>query len=296
MSTLPNLLKQLADQVHPKFEIVIVNDRSSDGTYDYLREQKKHQANLKVVTVEHKPDQMDGKKYALTLGIKAAQYDNLVFTDGDCHVPDKNWLSQLSYFDSEDNIEINLGISLHKKGKGLLGLFIQFESLWTAIQYTCFAILGMPYMGVGRNLGYKKELFLNAKGFNAIMNIVGGDDDLFVNKHASRHNTAIRLGKEALTYTSSKKTWSDFFRQKLRHISVGAHYKWQHKAVLGLLSVSHLLFWGFMIYNLILFQNIMIITVALSIRTLFLYLAFIVANSKIGSTFPVWSLLFLDFI
>lgn len=293
MDNLPELLKQLSVQNHPNYEIIIVNDRSTDGTYDYLMETKKEYSNLKVVTVAHKPDQMDGKKYALTLGIKAAQYDNLVFTDGDCQLANENWLREFSFADGK---QIILGVSLYKQSKGLLGSFIQFESLWTAIQYIGFSLLGMPYMGVGRNLGYKKELFLKSKGFNSIMSIVGGDDDLFVNQHANKGNTISVLGENTLTYTQPKTRWSSYFNQKLRHISVGSHYKTKHKIVLGLVSLSHLLYWALLIYNVVILSNPMLIAAAFILRTLFLYLAFILSSKKIGTAFRLWGLVFLDFV
>ncbi len=296
MKNLPSLLEQLSNQSHTEYEIVIVNDRSTDGTFDFLSEQDKVNDNLKVVTVAHKPEQMDGKKYALTLGIKAAQYQTILLTDADCEMVDEDWLAAMSSNFSQDSVQMNLGVSLHKKSHGLLGTFIQFESLWTSIQYVGFALVGMPYMGVGRNLGYRKDLFLSSKGFNSIMNITGGDDDLFVNKHANRSNTSVQLGASSLTFTSPKNTWREFFLQKLRHINVGSGYKFKHRLVLGLLVISQSLFWASLIYSVIFDPNIYILSGAFLIRTLFLYLTFIIASKKIGNAFHLWGLVFLDFI
>ncbi len=296
LNNLPTLIEHLSKQTHPNFEIVIVNDRSNDGTFDYLAEQCELHHNLKVVTVKHKPDQMDGKKYALTLGIKAAKHEVLVFTDADCEILSDSWLEGMVAQFENATTQITLGVSLYKRSKGLLSSFIQFESLWTAIQYIGFGLLGMPYMGVGRNLAYRKELFLSSKGFNDIISVTGGDDDLFVNKHATRKNTNIKLGKDYLTLSISKNSWKEFLTQKLRHISVGSRYKFRHKFILGLLTLSQLLFWSLLIFNLFLLKDPTVIVTIFLIRTLLLYLTFIIASKKIGTGFNLWGLVFLDFI
>ena len=293
---LPELIQKILAQDHNEFELIIVNDRSSDDTEDFLREIKNSDQRLKVVKVDHKPENMDGKKYAITLGIKAAKYENIILTDADCLPESDQWLSKMSSAFNEKGTEIVLGVSLYKKSSGLLGSFIQFESLWTAIQYVCFARLGMPYMGVGRNLGYKKDLFLKNKGFFGMMDITGGDDDLFVNKYSNSKNTSVIVGQEALVWSNPKTTWSDFIIQKKRHLSVGKKYKGGHKFVLGILSLSQMAFW-FTIIPLLILNPLNIIAISIFlIRTLLQYLTFSSASKNFGVPFTLWGLLFLDFI
>jgi hypothetical protein len=118
------------------------------------------------------------------------------------------------------NTDFVLGFSPYLKSPGLLNAFIRFEALVTGVLYISFALLGNPYMGVGRNLAYRRSRFLEAKGFHNLLNVTGGDDDLYVNQHAGK---AIPLcGAESLTYSLPETTWKNFFRQKIRHLSVAA--------------------------------------------------------------------------
>ena len=107
----------------------------------------------------------------------------------------------------EPGIEIVLGYGAYKKYPGILNKLIRFETFHTALQYFSYALAGKPYMGVGRNLSYRKEAFLRNKGFSAINHIPSGDDDLFINMIATKTNTAIVIDKEAHTLSEPHKTW-----------------------------------------------------------------------------------------
>ena len=296
LNNLQKLIPQLQAQSHPAFEIIIVNDRSSDDTYDYLLELQSLHSNLKMVNVEHKPEQMDGKKYAITLGIKAAKFEHIVLTDADCEITSTGWLAKMSAPFENNSTSLVLGASIYTGGKGFLGAFARFESFYTALQYLGFALAGMPYMGVGRNLAYRKKLFTDNKGFNEYMSVTGGDDDLFVNKHAKAGNCQVVLEEDALTYSHPKKSWRSFFRQKTRHLSVGKRYKFKHKLLLGLLHLSHFTFWAAFVAALILSDNYYIIGAAWVIRTFILYLTFNKAGAKIGVSNVPLTLVLLDFI
>jgi glycosyltransferase involved in cell wall biosynthesis len=236
------LVPLLLSQDYPDFEVIIVEDRCNDGTYDYLLEATKRDNRLKMVRVSHLPAHVSGKKFALTLGIKAATSEWLLFTDADCRPVSNRWMrSMAAYFD--DRTEIVLGYSPYKQSEGYLNSFIRFESMLTGIQFVGWAQLGKPYMGVGRNLAYRKELFLRNKGFNKFLNITGGDDDLFVNSHATGSNTKVALGADTIMPSIPKKTWKEYFYQKLRHLSVGKRYRFSDRVVLGIFSLTWILTW-----------------------------------------------------
>ncbi len=290
------LIPQLLQQQYEEFEIVIVDDRSGDETFDYLKEMSAAHQQLKVVTVSHTPDNMNSKKYALTLGIKAAKFDTILLTDADCAPLSPLWIKSMAGNFSDKQIQFNLGVSVYEKLPGLLNAFIRFEALWTAIQSIGFALLKMPYMGVGRNLAYRKSIFLNNKGFNQHISITGGDDDLLVNSLANTKNTAVQLGADSLVYSTPKTNWPDFFTQKLRHLSVGKHYKFKHRLILGFFALSHLLFWAVAIALAVLQMEPYILLGGLVIRTLAIYVSFIVSCNKFGMRFNHWGLVFLDFI
>ena len=237
---LRTLVPLLMQQDHPNLEVIVVNDRSNDGTYDYMLEQSKVMPRLKVVTVKSLPQHVTGKKYALTLGIKAASNEIVLLTDADCRPVSVRWASAMAS-SFREGTDLVLGVSPYSTRPGFLNAFIRFETLLTAIQYTGMANSNIPYMGVGRNLAYRKNLFLSGKGFSRHMAVVGGDDDLFVNDHATSQNTVVCAEPEAVVISKPKSTFGDFFVQKIRHLSAGKRYRFSHQMILGLLSLSWIL-------------------------------------------------------
>ncbi|HYC86531.1 MAG TPA: glycosyltransferase [Chryseosolibacter sp.] len=237
---LKELVPELLKQDYGTFEVIVVNDRSNDNTYDYLLEATRHDSRLKMVNVKDTPDHVNSKKYALTLGIRAASYEWVLLTDADCRPRSTKWISAMSArFD--DQSKFIIGFSPYQEKPGFLNLFQRFDSLVTAIQYIGFALLRNPYMGVGRNLAYRKSLFLEKKGFNNFLHVTGGDDDLFVNQHANGKNARVEYNVDSLVYSVPKTTWSSFFNQKIRHMSVGKYYKGKHRFLLGVFMLSWML-------------------------------------------------------
>ena len=232
----------ILDQDYPNFELVLINDGSTDTTLKVMERFKENHSNIKIVNVKSIETFWGNKKYALTLGIKASTHNRLLFTDADCKPASNQWISEMSMSFSKDH-QIVLGYGAYAKDKkSFLNKVIRFETLMTAIQYFSYSNIGQPYMGVGRNLAYTKELFFEARGFMDHMNIKSGDDDLFVNQIATAQNTTICLSKESFTESLSKKSYSEWIIQKRRHVSTAKHYKTKHKAMLSLFFVSQFLF------------------------------------------------------
>ncbi|WP_240618572.1 glycosyltransferase [Pedobacter yonginense] len=244
IENLKQYLPTVLNQNYPDFEVVVVNDRSWDGTEEFLEDLEKQHHHLKIVKVLDNDKFIAGKKFAVTMGIKAAKHEWLVFTDADCTPASENWLLDMQQPDDE-NIEIVLGYSPYLKKGGLLNALIRFETFFTAVNYLSFALKGMPYMGVGRNMAYKKSLFFKNKGFAAHMHIPSGDDDLFVNAHANRNNVLVRLNKESHVWSEPNKTWKGYLRQKKRHFGAGKLYKSKHKFILSIQIIFQFLFYAF---------------------------------------------------
>ena len=294
-NNLKELIPLLLKQDHPLFEVIIVEDRCNDGTFDYLLEETKKDSRLKMVRVVQKPDHIQGKKFGLTLGIKAAQYDWVLLTDADCRPFGTEWIKSMSKQFSEE-AQIVLGFSSYERKTGLLNSFIRFETLLTASQYIGFALLGKPYMGVGRNLAYRKSLFLDNKGFNNYLSVTGGDDDLFVNQHATGANTRVVLGNEALVYSTPKNTWKEFYYQKLRHLAVGKHYRFSSKVMLGLFSLTWMGVWLFVLPVLYFAQWTSLLLALVGLRWLLLVSLVHTGSRNLGDPFEAWKTPFLDFI
>jgi glycosyltransferase involved in cell wall biosynthesis len=289
---LRELIPQLLNQKHPEFELIIVNDRSNDGTYDFLLEETKKHARLKMVNVAFKPDHINGKKFALTLGIKAAQYDWVLLTDADCRPVGNEWLHQMAGSFNESNSMV-LGYSPYQPKPGFLNSFVRFETILTAIQYFSFALLGSPYMGVGRNLAYRKNIFLENKGFNNHISVTGGDDDLFVNQHAVGNKTAVQLSAATIMVSQPKETWTAFWQQKIRHLAVGKFYSTKSKLMLAPFTLSWTLFWP-VAFGAMVFQ-FPLVAIAIFVRWVAQMVVVFRFTAKTGERLESWKLPFLDF-
>ena len=234
------LVAKLLLQDYPNFEIVLVNDQSTDNTKFVFKQWENH-PKIKLVNIGEDIKKGLGKKFALTLGIKAAKYDYLLLTDADCYPRDKDWISSMAQHFS--NKTIVLGYGAYEKRKGLLNKLVRFDTFQVAMQYFSYALIGKTYMGVGRNLAYKKSLFFDNKGFATHLHLPSGDDDLFIKEVASASNTAVSFAYSSQTLSVPKNNWKSWIRQKSRHLSTGVYYKNYHKMMLGLWTLSQALFW-----------------------------------------------------
>jgi glycosyltransferase involved in cell wall biosynthesis len=238
------------DQDHPNYEIILINDASSDNSLDIIEAYAKTYTQIKIVDVENNEAFWGNKKYALTLGIKKAKHQHMIFTDADCKPASRSWLRKVaSNFISEK--EIVLGFGSYQYRPGLLNKIIRYETVMTAVQYFSYALAGSPYMGVGRNLGYTQKVFYDNRGFMGHMEIRSGDDDLFVNQAADKTNTAICVDKNSFTISKPKTSWKQWFNQKRRHITTSKHYKFKHKFLLASFYSLNILFWIVAVTSLI---------------------------------------------
>lgn len=234
-----NLQKNLPfflDQDYENFEVLVVNDASSDNSLEILLEFKRKNPNLRIVNLTTKVSL--GKKAALSKGINAANNSILLLSDADCQPASSKWLEHMQAF-IRDRVEIGLGYSPYNREKGILNAAIRFETVNSAINYLSFAFVGMPYMGVGRNLIYREHLFRESGGFEDHMDVTSGDDDLFINTVATSKNTRVILSPEAFVYSEAKSSWRGYYRQKSRHLSTGTRYRPLHQFLLGAISASH---------------------------------------------------------
>ncbi|QXP61377.1 glycosyltransferase [Olleya sp. HaHaR_3_96] len=236
-------LPSILEQDYPDFEVVLINDSSSDDTLTIFEAFKSSHNNIKIVDVKNIEAFWGNKKYALSLGIKAAKYDHLLFTDADCQPLSNQWIKQMSANFSEKGT-IVLGYGAYNKVKNsLLNKLIRFETLLTATQYFSFAKIGIPFMGVGRNLAYHRDEFFKSNGFIKHMQIRSGDDDLFINEAANAKNTTISITPQSFTSSIPKTALKDWIKQKRRHVSTAKHYKIKHQFLLALFYITQVLFW-----------------------------------------------------
>jgi len=238
-----NLPSIVGQQYGGDFEIIVVNDRSTDESAEILETYQQDYSYIKIVTIDlNTPITLKGKKHALQQGILSASFDYLLLTDADCSPTSDYWLQNMTAPFQQD-LQIVLGYGPYYADNTALNHCVQYETLMTAVQYFSHFWWNFPYMGIGRNLAYSKNIFFQAKGFENIGHILSGDDDLFVSKIASASNTTAILAPNTFCYSEPPKNWRSWYRQKQRHLSTGWHYKWVHKLSLGLFSISHFFFY-----------------------------------------------------
>lgn len=235
-------LPKVLNQAYPGFEVILVNDDSEDDTKWLLQDLCKQYPHLKVVDIAAHVRLKHGKKFAVTMGIKASKNEHLVFTDADCSPQSDQWLQKISNSFTGTN-EIVLGYSPYEKSSGFLNSFIQFETFHTAMSYLSYALNRNAYMGVGRNMAYTKSLFFKGKGFASHMHISSGDDDLFVNQNATKTNTSICIDEDAHVWSAPKNTFAEYYKQKTRHNGASKAYKKHHRKTLAIQLVTALLFY-----------------------------------------------------
>ena len=268
---LREFLPSILQQDYPNFEVVLINDSSSDDTLEVMEEFKSSYDFIKIVDVKNVEAFWGNKKYALTLGIKAAKNKHLLFTDADCKPMSNQWISEMcSQFSNTTCIVIGYGAYQKIKGS-LLNKLIRYETLLTATQYLSYAQLGFPYMAVGRNLAYKSDTFYEARGFMSHIDLNSGDDDLFVNEIATSKNTAVCTNPESFTLSKPKTTLSSWILQKRRHVSTAQRYKTKHKIALGLFYISQVLFWVLAMVLLSFQHQWMIVVGLVGFRFIFTY-------------------------
>lgn len=292
---LPAFLPSIIAQSYPDFEIILINDASHDNTLHVMEQFADQYNSIKIVNVENNEAFWGNKKYALTLGIKASKNDFLLFTDADCKPLSKSWIQEMtSHFNNEKTIILGYG-AYSKIKNSFLNKLIRFETLITALHYFSFAKIGIPYMGVGRNLAYRKDAFFNVKGFVNHMNILSGDDDLFVNQVATKTNTAICVAKNSFTESVPETSFRNWFQQKRRHISTANYYKLKHKVLLTLIYTSNFFFWT-LGFTLIFFQWNWIAVISLFIlRLIIQYVVIGWSTKKLNEKDLLIALPFLDF-
>lgn len=227
---LENVPKIMAQQ-HPQFEVIIVNDSSWDDTPEVLKALSLSYPQLHVIHIDEEKQNMQGKKFAITLGIKAAKYDIILLTDADCEPASDRWITEMTQHINERK-QLALGFSPYEKTDGWLNRLIRFDTLLIACQYMGYARSGKPYMGVGRNMAYHKDLFFKIGGFKSHYSIASGDDDLFVNQVANASNTLVVSAPDSQTISEPKHTWNAWFMQKRRHFTTAGMYKTSHKMML----------------------------------------------------------------
>lgn len=235
-------LKAFLNQSYPTFEIVLVDDASADNSVDVMEAFAEKHTNIKIVKVDNVEAFWGNRKFALTLGIKAAKYEHLLFTSIQCQPKSNEWIASMSaQFSKEKTIVI--GHSNFEKIKNSpLNTFYRFEKVLNSISTFGWTKFGWTYQGDGKNLAYSRSEFFKTRGFTDHMKIRLGEDILFINQATDSKNTTIAFESDSNIILPNPKRFSVWFNEKRRVQAAYLHIKLRDQWQLKLHNFSQILF------------------------------------------------------
>jgi len=220
-------LVYLLEQDYPDFEVVVVDYLSTDETQYILRLLAQNYSRLKVVTLTNNANGYQGLKYPFSIGIKTAQNDILLLAEPECIPMDTtqfNWIRSMVSGYVHDHIDIVLGYCGIAYKPSLFNWLQQYDNLLYSVEYLGSAILRAPFTGNGRNLSYRRSLFLKNDGFIYHYNIPDGADDMFVNQNARPRNTAVVISPESFTLVQPQPTLCQWHLYRRHRVSTHSFY------------------------------------------------------------------------
>lgn len=238
---LQKYLPYVLEQDYPEFEVIVINDGSTDESEDVLSAFEEKYTNLYHTFTPDGARYISRKKLAVTLGIKASKHNWLVFTDADCRPASNDWLKLMARNFSPQT-DIVLGYSAYEQEKGWFQRKVAFSNLFMSMRYLGFALIDKPYMGIGRNMAYRKELFFKNKGFSSHLNLQRGDDDLFINEAATPFNTRVETSPDAVIRMEPAYNFKSWKEEKVSYLATSHYYHGLQRYWLGFETTSRLLF------------------------------------------------------
>jgi glycosyltransferase involved in cell wall biosynthesis len=288
-----NFLPAVLEQDYPDFEVIVVNDCSEDNSYDVLGKFLMQYPHLRLSTINKDSKFTHSKKFAQFIGIKAAKNDILLFTDADCQPQSDQWIKEMTSH-LNDKITFVLGYGGYLTEKGLLNKYVRYDSMTIAMQYLGMAIRGIPYMGVGRNLAYRRSVFFASKGYGSHNHLISGDDDLFVNTNSTGKNTTVEFSTGAHTRSIPCSGFRQLITQKKRHLTTAPYYKFRDKILLITEPLTRVIFYSALIVLLSLCFFWPLVSALFGLRLLMQIIIFTLVQKKLNEQGLIAYSLFFD--
>lgn len=220
-NTIGHLIHDLQQQEYPrdKFEVILINDHSEDSSVVAINEELRGSISAKLLNSTEQ-----GKKPALTKGIRHAVGSIVVTTDADCRV-NPGWIRSVNNSFSEESTKMTFGAVRIETDNTLLGTLqaIEFSSLIGSGAST--AAFGFPTLCNGANLAFTKDAFTETSGYDGNEHVASGDDEFLMRKMEAKYPDGIRFNNnpESIVTTHPQKTLESFLSQRIRWAG-----KWKH--------------------------------------------------------------------
>jgi glycosyltransferase involved in cell wall biosynthesis len=243
-------LAAFLEQAHRRYEVVLVVDNSEDGTMELMDEFTKKYPHLRIVELTQSLNWFSGRKFPLSLGIKSAYSDLILLTNIDCRPASEQWITEMAAA-MQPRKEIVLGYSSWRT-KSKINKWLRFTAFYDALLYLSMALNGIPFKGIGRNLSYTRELFYRHKGFSAHYTISAGDDELFVNKTATRRNVSVQISPGSRIDQVRPYSFRRWLISERNRLGIRRYFKAGHRLLIETYNLSLFLFFALLATLLIL--------------------------------------------
>ncbi len=237
---IPLLIRSVKNLDYPKdkFEVIIADDNSVDGTYSVADKLISGENNFRLYKVGNKI--LPGKKGALSFGIGRSRSEHILITDSDCR-PEPRWLKIFAGMFGH-GYDFIFGIAPFTQNKNLVNKLSCFENMRGWLLTLTAAKLGLPYSAAARNFGFKKSSFEKIKGYTNTSETLSGDDDLLLREAYKNHlKIGVAASRDSFVFSFAKENFKDYFLQKSRHVKTSLHYLFRHKVLLGFWHILNLI-------------------------------------------------------
>jgi glycosyltransferase involved in cell wall biosynthesis len=218
-SNLEKNLPRFLEQDYPTFEVIVVNDCSTDDTEALLHALKRKYSNLQISAIEPDKKFRHDRKLGMTIGIKAARFDSILFTEADCEPQNNRWLTTMQQAFT-DKTEAAIGYCRSKPRAGGVDKIRRADSLYLALFSLNAAKLGKPYRASIKNMGFSQGMFFRNKGFANYHSYANSEETIFLCRNANAENTSVMLHPDSILVSTQRLTFGQWFLQRCQYASL----------------------------------------------------------------------------